>query len=122
MFARGICFFRSDRVALPRTQARPAPGRNAAAAWIPTISYLSLDVPHTGRNIPGTSRFCCVPMLQALVVRFSFCFFLCSAILLIGSAAFAQRPKVLAPHVPVAPKMARRHPLAPSTLQSAVGG
>ena len=61
-------------------------------------------------------------MLQALVVRFSFCFFLCSAILLIGSAAFAQRPKVLAPHVPVAPKMARRHPLAPSTLQSAVGG
>src|SRR5690349_20937598 len=61
-------------------------------------------------------------MLQALVVRFSLCFFLCSAILLIGSAAFAQRPKVLAPHVPVAPKMARRHPLAPSTLQSAVGG
>ena len=61
-------------------------------------------------------------MHQALVVRCSFRFFLCSAILLIGSAAFAQRPKVLAPHVPVAPKMAKRHPLAPSTLQSAVGG
>jgi len=61
-------------------------------------------------------------MRQALVVRCCSRFSLCCAVLLIGSAAFAQRPKVLAPHVPVAPKLAKRHPLGPSVLQSAVGG
>ena len=62
-------------------------------------------------------------MLQALVVRCSFCFFLCCAILLIGSAAFAQHPKVLAPHLPVAPRLPHHHEWdKPAVARSLTGG
>jgi hypothetical protein len=42
---------------------------------------------------------------------------------LFGATAFAQQPKVPAPHVPLAPKIAQPYPISmPMAQQSAIGG
>jgi hypothetical protein len=61
--------------------------------------------------------------MSPLSAQVTKCFSL--AVLCAGFAAtsFAQQPKVLAPHKPVAPRLARHHNWEqPSSLQSAVGG